>query len=107
MLKLSFFLLIYLFILITVVFIFYNLNLTLYYSITIGLIIGQILLLCYPINKLTENYGSSYALYLLIQYGTITWMYIFVIITIVQYYNSKRTVINITSPTKNIKINVE
>lgn len=101
-------LIIYLIIVVVITFILCKFLLPALYSITISLIIGQLLLLIlYPPQNLNDNYGSSYALYLLIQFGTLIYMYIFVVISIVQYTKIKQTVIHVSSPMKKIKINVD
>ena len=96
---------VYILIVIIISFILCKINIPAFYAITMGLISGWLYLIIYNANTATINLtGSSYALYLFILIGTIIYLVIFAILVTIYSSGSKKTIMRITSPRKNIRM---
>ena len=103
-------LLVYLFIITAITFILVAVSVEIFDAIMLALIIGSIgiiiLLFCYPPDILKNVYSTSYALCLGIIYATVLLTIIYIIYTSINNVRRKHTYINVSSPKRNVKIDL-
>lgn len=101
-------LLIYLFVVVVLIFIFIKISLEVFDSIIVSLLIGMIglliLIFCYPPDLLNEKYNTSYAICLLIIYGTAILSIFYIVYSVVINTQRKKTYVSVTSPKRTLKI---
>ena len=100
--------LLYILIVIIIILITLNCKVPVYHSITVSLTVGMIILvITYYIIGFNNIYGSFYALYLLVVYGTILNLIIFSIYVSCISVPKEYTNISIRSPKKYINMKIE
>jgi hypothetical protein len=108
--ELVYILYIYIVVVIAIIFILCKISYSPWSAIALALIIGQVLLLIlYQPQYLENESGSTYALYILIQFGTVFYVFIYTIIHASKNFTngSIKHNVNVISPVKHINITVD
>ncbi len=111
MIDLWMFLVIYLFVVIILIFILVSLSVQPFDAIMVSLVIGMlgliVIIFFYHPDSINNNYGSSYAICLLIIYATFILILFYIAYTAIINTKKKHTYIDVSSPKRNIKIKLD